>query len=69
MSFRLDRENIAIQKFPLKSQPDDDAYWKTRSVAERIAAVEFLRMQRHPGYDPATTRLQRIITGIKRGRC
>jgi hypothetical protein len=39
----------------------DSDYWLTRTAAERIAAVEFLRQQFFAPYDPARDRIQRIL--------
>jgi type III secretory pathway lipoprotein EscJ len=42
-----------------KDQPKDLAYWLSRPVEERFAAVEFLRRQAHP--DDADHRLRRVF--------
>ena len=42
-----------VQRFPLHDEPDEIAYWLTRPVAGRIAAVEVLR-QRVYGYNADT---------------
>jgi hypothetical protein len=43
----------------LKDQPKDLAYWLSRPVEDRFAALEFLRRQAHP--DDAEHRLQRVF--------
>jgi hypothetical protein len=40
---------------------NDRSYWKQKSYAERIEALEILRRIVF-GYDLSTTRLQRVIT-------
>jgi hypothetical protein len=40
---------------------NDRGYWKQKSYEERLEALELLRRIIF-GYDPSTTRLQRIIT-------
>jgi|WetSurMetagenome_2_1015567.scaffolds.fasta_scaffold206683_2 hypothetical protein len=41
---------------------DDDArrYWRRRTPAERLAALEYVRQVRY-GYNPAADRLQRVL--------
>ncbi len=36
------------------------AYWHSRTPQERLAALELMRQKAY-GYDPATTRVQRVI--------
>ena len=45
----------------LSEQGDDREYWASKTPAERLQAVEFMRPVMY-GYDPATTRLQRVFT-------
>jgi len=56
---RMDRTQWSEET--LADQGRDRAYWMTRSVAERLAAIELAR-QIYYGYDPATTRLQRVYS-------
>ncbi len=61
--FKMDKSKFSMASM---DEPDDaPAYWATRSHAERMAAVEFLRQQFY-GYDPATTRLQRVLEVVER---
>ena len=48
---------------------DDYLYWMTKTIPERIAAVEFLRADYMRGLPDAHQRLQRVctITPHKRG--
>lgn len=52
----------------LKDQPSDFAYWMTKTVAERIAAVEKLRADYMRGLPDAHQRLQRVcaVAPLKR---
>jgi hypothetical protein len=55
---RLDRS--AFQIGSLDDEDPDKAYWQTKSPQERMEALELLRQIIY-GYDPATTRLQRVL--------
>ena len=39
---------------------DDKEYWQSKTPQERLQAVELMR-QINYGYDPTTTRLQRVL--------
>lgn len=62
--FRLDKSVIEV--FDLGKEPSDTAYWLTRPPEERFQAAEFLR-QVFYGYDPAISRVQRVIEEFKLG--
>jgi hypothetical protein len=55
---RLDRS--AFQIASLDDESDERAYWRAKSPAERMEALELMRQIVY-GYDPATTRLQRVL--------
>ena len=62
-----------IALVPARQQAASDlAYWLSRPMAERIAAVEFLRQQAEPdagtgtGTDHAQQRLQRVCRVTQR---
>jgi len=57
-SSRMDKG--AFQIAPLGDEKDDLSYWHSRSPAERLLALEHMRQAIY-GYDPATTRLQRLL--------
>ena len=57
--FRLDRTAFTIAS--LSDESDEKTYWQTRSPHERMLAIEWMRRIIY-GYDPATTRLQRVLT-------
>jgi hypothetical protein len=44
----------------LAKPPDDDAYWQTKSVAERLQAMEYLRKLNY-GHDRTSARLARVL--------
>jgi len=56
--FKLDRSAFEIGS--LDEETDEREYWRTKSPDERMAALELLRQIIY-GYDPATTRLQRVF--------
>ena len=55
---RLDRSVFEVGT--LDDEDPDKAYWQTKSPQERMEALELLRQIIY-GYDPATTRLQRVL--------
>ncbi len=44
----------------LSEESDDKEYWHAKTPQERLEAVELMR-QINYGYDPTTTRLQRVL--------
>ncbi|MDZ4656258.1 MAG: hypothetical protein SH868_01630 [Bythopirellula sp.] len=63
VDFRLDK--TVIQESTLEAQGDDRAFWFSKTPDERMIALEHLRQVVY-GYDPATERLQRILTVVER---
>jgi hypothetical protein len=61
---RLDKTAFAVET--LGQEPDDLAYWLSRPVEERWAALELLRMVNY-GYDPAHEGFQRVLEIIDIG--
>jgi len=55
---RLDHS--AFEVASLDDEDSDKAYWQAKSPQERMEALELLRQIIY-GYDPATTRLQRVF--------
>ncbi|HID51852.1 MAG TPA: hypothetical protein EYP41_07445 [Anaerolineae bacterium] len=45
----------------LTDKSDEKAYWLSKTPQERLEALELMRQIIY-GYDPSTTRLQRILT-------
>ena len=61
--FRLDKSALSVVS---RDDPDDTvAYWRSRPVEERMAALEMLRQVLY-GYDPATARMERVLTVVYR---
>ena len=56
--FIMDKNSISLAS--VHEDSDDISYWHSRTASDRLAALEFLRQVMF-GYDPVTTRLQRII--------
>ena len=57
-SLKLDRTAFAIAS--LFDESDEKAYWLSRTPHERLEAVEIMRQIIY-GYDPSSTRLQRVL--------
>jgi hypothetical protein len=55
---KLDKKIITISS--LHEESDEIAYWYSKTPQERIEAIEVMRQIIY-GYDPATTRLQRVL--------
>ena len=55
---RLDRS--ALQISTLGDDAEERAYWRAKTPEQRLEALELMRQIIY-GYDPATTRLQRIF--------
>jgi hypothetical protein len=61
--FKLDKSAVSV--VPLSQADDDLEFWLSKTPKERLEALEFVR-QVFYGYDPATTRLQRVFEFVKR---
>lgn len=60
---RMDKTAFSVARL---TDPDDaKAYWAAKSPEERLAAAELMRQIAY-GYDPATTRLQRVLSIAQR---
>ena len=55
---RLDRSVFQIGSLDDKS--DEREFWRAKTPTERMEALELMRQVIY-GYDPATTRLQRVL--------
>jgi hypothetical protein len=53
-------DKTAFSTASLGEPSNDLAYWLSKTPEERWEAIELLR-QIHFGYDPSTTRLQRVF--------
>jgi hypothetical protein len=56
---RMDKTVLKVGT--LNEQGDDREYWASKTPLERLEAVEFMRQVMY-GYNPSTTRLQRVLT-------
>lgn len=64
MPHRVDRRAFSIVS--LDEQEDDEKrYWRSKTPHERLEAIELTRQLLY-GYDPATTRLQRVFEVAQR---
>ena len=63
-SFKLDKSSLSVTS--LAGESNDRSYWANRSAEDRWAAMEYLRVINY-GYDPATERLQRVLTVVELG--
>ncbi|NLF09549.1 MAG: hypothetical protein GX594_16445 [Pirellulaceae bacterium] len=54
----MNKDVLAV--FPLGDESEDRGYWHSKTPRERLAAVEYLRVLNY-GYDPASSRLQRVL--------
>ncbi len=59
---RMDRSAFSVRS--LSDEPDEKAYWRSRTPLERLEALELMRQIIY-GYDPATTRLQRVLEVVE----
>lgn len=59
---RMDRTQISVVTTDTPS--DAKAYWQTKTMQERLAALELTR-QIFNGYDPDTTRFQRVLEVLR----
>ncbi len=57
-SLKVDRNSFTVTS--LFDESDEKAYWLSKTPRERLEAMELMR-QINYGYDPATTRLQRVF--------
>ena len=64
-SVKMDKTTFSVVS--LMDDPDDKEYWLTKTPQERLEALELLR-QLNYGYDPTTTRLQRVLEVVERPR-
>jgi hypothetical protein len=62
-SFRIDKSAFSITSLE-EQQAEEMAYWLNQTPHERLQAVEMMRQIIY-GYDPATTRLQRVLEVVE----
>ena len=61
-TFKMDKGVISVRS--LSEESDEKAYWHAKTPHERLKAVELMR-QINYGYDPATTRIQRVLEVVQ----
>jgi len=59
---RMDKTAFSIVL--LGDESDEKIFWQSKTPQQRLATVELLR-QLNYGYDPATARLQRVLTNAE----
>ncbi len=61
-------DKTAFSVASLHDEPDEKAYWLSKTPHERLQAVELMRQVVY-GYDPSSERLQRFfeVTQLKAG--
>lgn len=68
----LDFENIdrsAFAVYNLGEEPDDVAFWLSRTSTERFIALEVLRQINYGYDDPTTPQLHRVLEVVQREQC
>lgn len=60
---KVDKTSMIISS--LDEPADEINYWSTKTPIERMAAIELMRQIIY-GYDPTSTRLQRVLTITQR---
>ena len=55
---KMDKRTFSVTS--LFDEPDDLQYWLSKTPQQRLEAVELMR-QINYGYDPTTSRLQRVF--------
>ena len=63
LSAKVDKTAFSVTS--LQDDPDEVAYWQLKTPQERLAALELMRQIVYD-YDPATCRLQRVLTITQR---
>lgn len=57
-------DKTAFSVVSLHDEPDEKAYWLSKTPQERLAALELMR-QIMFGYDPMTDRMKRVLEVIE----
>jgi hypothetical protein len=61
----MDKTVFSVMSYA-EAAEEDRTFWWSKTPEERLAALELLR-QIHYGYDPAATRLQRVLEIVELG--
>jgi hypothetical protein len=62
-SAKMDKTAFSVGR--LTDPSDEKEFWATKTPGERLAALELMRQIAY-GYDPDTTRLQRVLEVTQR---
>lgn len=62
---KLQMDKTVFSIGTLEEQGNDREYWASKTPSERLQALEIMRQVMY-GYDPTTTRLQRVFTIAER---
>lgn len=57
-------DKTAFSVVSLHDEPDEKAYWLSKTPQERLAALELMR-QIMFGYDPVTDRMERVLEVVE----
>jgi hypothetical protein len=60
---RMDRTVMSVVTTDTPS--DANEYWQTKSIQERLAALELTRQVFNAGYDPDTSRMEKVLEVVK----
>ena len=61
-ALKMDKSSLSVAS--TSEESEDKEYWHAKTPQERLQAVELMR-QINYGYDPTTTRLQRVLEVVK----
>jgi len=61
-SYKINRNALSVAS--LHDESDEKEFWISKSGLERLEALEYMRQVIY-GYDPSSTRLQRILTVVE----
>jgi hypothetical protein len=64
-SVKIDRKVLSVGS--IQEPSDEKSYWLARTPYERLQAAELMRQIVY-GYDPSTTRLQRVLEIAQRSQ-
>lgn len=62
--FKIDRNAFSVVTLE-QQEKEEKSYWQDKSPVERLKALETTRQMIY-GYNPATTRLQRVLEVVTR---
>lgn len=62
-TLNMDKSALSVSSISEVSD-DDKEYWHAKTPQERLEAVELMRQISY-GYDPTTTRLQRVLEVVQ----